>query len=114
MSSIYLTKFWQDAREIGTLRKLKNRYRLIDSILMQTKTQENKHHMDLKDIRALIDDDMNAVDTLIRQSLHSEVALIGELGNYLINSGGKRVRPILVLLSARVKVRHVLKFRLKC
>ncbi len=57
--------------------------------------------MDLKDIRDLINDDMDAVNDLIRRSLYSEVALIGELGNYLIDSGGKRVRPILVLLSAR-------------
>jgi octaprenyl-diphosphate synthase len=68
---------------------------------MQTKTVEKRDHMDLKDIRDLISDDMDAVNDLIRQSLYSEVALIGELGNYLINSGGKRVRPILVLLSAR-------------
>ncbi len=57
--------------------------------------------MDLKDIRDLIHDDMDAVNDLIRKSLYSDVALIGELGNYLISSGGKRIRPILVLLSAR-------------
>jgi octaprenyl-diphosphate synthase len=68
---------------------------------MQTKTVEKRDHMDLKSIRNLISDDMDAVNDLIRQSLYSEVALVGELGNYLINSGGKRVRPILVLLSAR-------------
>jgi len=68
---------------------------------MQTKTLEKRDQMDLKDIRGLISDDMDAVNDLIRQSLYSEVALIGELGNYLINSGGKRIRPILVLLSAR-------------
>jgi octaprenyl-diphosphate synthase len=68
---------------------------------MQTKTADKRDHMDLNDIRVLVSDDMDAVNDLIRQSLYSEVALIGELGNYLINSGGKRVRPILVLLSAR-------------
>lgn len=68
---------------------------------MQTKTTENKDHIDLDSIRNLIQDDMDAVNQLIRKSLYSDVALIGELGNYLINSGGKRIRPALVLLSAR-------------
>lgn len=68
---------------------------------MQTKAADNKGNMDIEAIRALISDDMEAVNTLIRKSLYSEVALVGELGNYLINSGGKRIRPALVLLSAR-------------
>jgi len=68
---------------------------------MQSKAAENKDQIDLESIRNLIQDDMEAVNQLIRQSLYSEVALIGELGNYLINSGGKRIRPALVLLSAR-------------
>ena len=68
---------------------------------MQSKAAENKDQVDLESIRSLILEDMEAVNQLIRQSLYSEVALIGELGNYLINSGGKRIRPALVLLSAR-------------
>jgi octaprenyl-diphosphate synthase len=44
---------------------------------------------------------MQAVDQLIRQQLHSEVVLINQLGAYIINSGGKRLRPVLVLLAAR-------------
>jgi octaprenyl-diphosphate synthase len=38
---------------------------------------------------------------LIRTRLYSDVALINQLSNYIINSGGKRLRPLLVLLSAR-------------
>lgn len=68
---------------------------------MQTKVVDHKGNNRLDHIRALIADDMQAVNTLIKQSLYSEVALVGELGNYLINSGGKRIRPALVLLSAR-------------
>lgn len=48
-----------------------------------------------------IDDDMRAVDALIRQRLNSDVVLINTLGEYIINSGGKRLRPALVLLAAR-------------
>ena len=44
---------------------------------------------------------MQAVDHLIRQKLHSEVVLINQLSHYIINSGGKRLRPVLLLLSAR-------------
>lgn len=44
---------------------------------------------------------MTAVDRMIRERLHSDVALIGQLGHYIIGSGGKRLRPIVALLSAR-------------
>ncbi len=51
-------------------------------------------------IRRLLHDDLEAVNGLIRDSLHSDVALINQLSHYIINSGGKRLRPMLVLLSA--------------
>jgi len=43
---------------------------------------------------------MTAVDAVIRRSLHSEVVLVNQVADYIINSGGKRLRPALVLLSA--------------
>ncbi len=43
---------------------------------------------------------MRAVDDLIRTSLHSEVALIGQVAEYIISAGGKRLRPQVLLLSA--------------
>ena len=46
-------------------------------------------------------DDMRAVDALIRRRLNSDVVLINTLGEYIIASGGKRMRPALVLLAAR-------------
>ncbi|MDH3979777.1 MAG: polyprenyl synthetase family protein [Gammaproteobacteria bacterium] len=51
-------------------------------------------------LRELLAGDLQDVDTLIRGSLHSDVALINQLSHYIINSGGKRLRPMLVLLSA--------------
>ncbi|MDY6992614.1 MAG: octaprenyl diphosphate synthase, partial [Pseudomonadota bacterium] len=57
--------------------------------------------MDFKAIQVLMNQDMQAVNHLIRTQLHSDVALINQLGHYIVNSGGKRLRPILVLLSAR-------------
>ncbi len=44
---------------------------------------------------------MAAVDATIRDHLRSEVALVNQVGEYIINSGGKRLRPALVVLSAR-------------
>jgi octaprenyl-diphosphate synthase len=44
--------------------------------------------------------DLNAVDTVIRQKLHSEVALVNQIADYIISAGGKRIRPVLVLLMA--------------
>lgn len=43
---------------------------------------------------------MDAVDQVIRSRLHSEVLLINQVGEHIINSGGKRLRPALVVLSA--------------
>ncbi|MDO8891867.1 MAG: octaprenyl diphosphate synthase [Sulfurimicrobium sp.] len=56
--------------------------------------------MPLEAIRHCIETDMHAVDAVIRQRLHSEVVLICQVSEYIINSGGKRLRPALVLLAA--------------
>ena len=57
--------------------------------------------MDIDQIRALSNDDMQAVNQLIQQQVDSDVALINQLGFYIVNSGGKRLRPLLTVLSAR-------------
>jgi octaprenyl-diphosphate synthase len=57
--------------------------------------------LDIQSAYDLVADDMQAVDKLIQQRLRSEVVLINQLGHYIINSGGKRLRPVVVLLSAR-------------
>ncbi|OIP16815.1 MAG: octaprenyl diphosphate synthase [Betaproteobacteria bacterium CG2_30_59_46] len=56
--------------------------------------------MSLETIRNPIESDMLAVDEVIRKRLYSEVVLIRRISEYIINSGGKRLRPALVLLSA--------------
>lgn len=56
--------------------------------------------MDIAAIRALIADDMQAVDDTIRSRLRSDVVLINQLAGYIVDSGGKRLRPLLVLLAA--------------
>jgi octaprenyl-diphosphate synthase len=52
-------------------------------------------------IRSLIAEDQKAVDQLILESLQSNVELINQIGKHIIKSGGKRLRPLLVLLSAK-------------
>ncbi|MDO8651165.1 MAG: octaprenyl diphosphate synthase [Undibacterium sp.] len=44
--------------------------------------------------------DMTAVNQVIRQQLHSEVPLVNQIAEYIISAGGKRIRPVLVLLMA--------------
>ncbi|MCU7836395.1 MAG: octaprenyl diphosphate synthase [gamma proteobacterium symbiont of Taylorina sp.] len=56
--------------------------------------------MTIEDVFKLIKGDMGKVNHLIQSSLYSEVVLINQISQYIINSGGKRLRPIIVLLSA--------------
>jgi octaprenyl-diphosphate synthase len=67
--------------------------------------------MNIDEIRAPVREDMAAVDRTIRERLHSEVALVDQVSTYIISSGGKRLRPLLVLLAARAAgyqgARHV-------
>jgi octaprenyl-diphosphate synthase len=63
--------------------------------------KKHRDNLDIQDIRALVRRESLAVDKLILERLSSDVALIDELGRYIINSGGKRLRPLLVLLAAR-------------
>ncbi len=68
---------------------------------MQEVLKNQRVRPDIDDIRRLVRSDSEAVDHLIMDRLRSDVALINELGRYIINSGGKRLRPLLVLLAAR-------------
>ena len=57
--------------------------------------------MTIDAIYALIADDMQRVNACIHTRLGSEVALINQIGQYIVNSGGKRLRPVLHLLTAK-------------
>lgn len=56
--------------------------------------------MSIEAIRKFVEADLAAVDEVIRSHLHSEVVLVRQVAEYIINSGGKRLRPTLLLLSA--------------
>ena len=56
--------------------------------------------MSFESIKQMLAPDMSIVDGVIRTRLRSEVALVNQVGEYIVNSGGKRLRPALVVLSA--------------
>jgi octaprenyl-diphosphate synthase len=56
---------------------------------------------DLSELQDLVSADLKAVDRVIEERLRSDVVLINHVAQYIVNSGGKRLRPLLVLLSAR-------------
>lgn len=57
--------------------------------------------MNLEAIKALIQTDLDSTDRLIERQLNSTIPLINQLSQHIIHSGGKRLRPMLVLLSAK-------------
>lgn len=50
---------------------------------------------------ALVENEIDAVNQLIRTEMNSDIALINTLGEYIIRAGGKRLRPLILLLSAK-------------
>ena len=65
-------------------------------------TQHTNQQLSFDDIMVLCQSDMQAVDQVIHQRLSSDVALVNQLSQYIVNSGGKRLRPLITLLSAKV------------
>lgn len=60
----------------------------------------------LTSINTLVGEDMAAVDRHIQNELRSDVALIEQIGHYIVGAGGKRLRPVTLLLSA-----HALRYK---
>jgi len=56
----------------------------------------------VKQLQALVADDMEAVNEFIRERMASEVPMVPELASHLINSGGKRLRPMLTIAASRM------------
>ncbi|VAW94014.1 Octaprenyl diphosphate synthase [hydrothermal vent metagenome] len=56
--------------------------------------------MKIEEIYALIENEMEQVNACIKGKLSSEVVLINQVGQYIVHSGGKRLRPVLHLLTA--------------
>ena len=56
----------------------------------------------METVIALLKDEMQGVETQINKNLASDVQLVSQVGEYILSSGGKRIRPMLLLLSARL------------
>ena len=52
------------------------------------------------EIRRVVELDFQKVDNFIIEQLYSEVSLVESIGHYIVDAGGKRMRPLLVLLAA--------------
>jgi octaprenyl-diphosphate synthase len=86
---------WYAPRHLGTIASEDH----VGTTITQRKAPSEKPSIEA--IRELMANDMAAVDQVIRTRLQSDVVLINQLGAYIVNSGGKRLRPLLALLSAR-------------
>lgn len=56
--------------------------------------------MTVNRLKALVSDDIAAVNKLISEKIHSQISLIDALGQHILQSGGKRLRPLLVILAS--------------
>jgi octaprenyl-diphosphate synthase len=56
----------------------------------------------LKDILQLVEDDLARVEELFQEQVRSDVKLVSEIGRYIQEGGGKRIRPALLLLACRL------------
>lgn len=56
--------------------------------------------MAIERLRTLVGEDFDAVNQLIIEKIQSQVSLIDDLSNHIVQSGGKRLRPLLVLLAS--------------
>jgi octaprenyl-diphosphate synthase len=61
---------------------------------------QSDNSIDFASIKSLMSKQSATVDQLIVRELKSDVVLINQIGQYIVNSGGKRLRPLLVLLAA--------------
>ena len=57
--------------------------------------------MSFASVKNLVDDDLREVDRVIRTRLASDVVLINQIADYIVSGGGKRLRPLVVLVASR-------------
>ncbi len=68
---------------------------------MAVNPEQLKSIQNITEIACMVGDDMQRLDSEIRQHLSSDVALINKISDYIVSSGGKRLRPMLLILAAR-------------
>ena len=58
--------------------------------------------MSLKEIKTALSDDISAFDTMFKEAVKSPVLLLNTINNYIIRTKGKQMRPLFVLLAAKL------------
>jgi octaprenyl-diphosphate synthase len=64
--------------------------------------QYRGQEMNIESVYRMIAQDLQAVERELDKNIQSEIALVPTMGRYILNSGGKRFRPLLLILSARL------------
>jgi len=57
--------------------------------------------MSFESVKQLVADDLREIDRVIRNRLASDVVLVNQVAEYIVGSGGKRLRPLVVVVAAR-------------
>ena len=86
---------------MGTADTIKRERTVAVIVSLKGKRAEDRRSK-LDRLGALVDEDLKKVNALIVHHMDSPVALIPQLAGYIIAAGGKRLRPMLTLLSARL------------
>ena len=68
---------------------------------VHVKSDAKHRNREIERIFDLVRSDFNAVNDLITRQLTSDVELVEAIGRYIVDSGGKRLRPLIVLVAAR-------------
>ena len=69
--------------------------------MIQSLDKLNEDQSIIEDIRSLLKKDWKEMNQEIQIQLDTDVGLINSISHYIINSGGKRLRPLMVLLASR-------------
>jgi octaprenyl-diphosphate synthase len=95
-----LWRHWEKGREVLACRIIATQQNLSASNVSRSALSAATQNAQQNPITRTIAADMEAVNTVIRARLQSEVALVNQIAEYIISAGGKRIRPVLVLLLA--------------
>ena len=69
--------------------------------IMKSLEKIREQKASLEEIRSIVSEEWSLLDQEIEKQLSSDIELINNISQYIVNSGGKRIRPLIVLLSAR-------------
>lgn len=86
---------------VGSAANPYNRLSIVLGLPVNPSAQRTPQSLAFVDVQALVRDDMLHVDALIRRRLGSDVMLVNQVAEHIVAAGGKRLRPMLVLLAAR-------------